>query len=95
MQYKVLLVSGLASASALLGPITPVAGSRLTRRRNSAGKRKGTALAADVSTVMSSIDAFYRSSPLQAAFLTCGVKASCSDAISQKSIEVVCHQINN
>lgn len=102
MQYKVMLVSCLATASALLGPTTPLVRQGLRTagscwaRRHGAGKRwrKGTALAADVSTIVSSIDAFYRSSPLEAAFLTCGVKASCSDAISQKSIEVFWHKIN-
>lgn len=31
------------------------------------------------------INAFYKSSPYQAAFLTCGFKAMCSDAIAQKT----------
>lgn len=91
-----LAVSFLATASSFLAPsrFLPTspqhAKSTLTRRSNGGGhrRRRGAALAVDMSGIVSAIDTFYRTSPLQAAFLTCGVKASCSDAISQKSIEV-------
>ena len=44
----------------------------------------------DGTAVLSAVDAFYQTSPYQAAFLTCGIKASLSDSISQKSVEKVC-----
>ena len=40
--------------------------------------------------VLAAVDTFYQTSPIQAAFLTCGVKASLSDTISQRSVEMVC-----
>lgn len=41
-------------------------------------------LAADV---LGAIDQFYRTAPYEAAFVTCGVKASASDAIAQRAVE--------
>lgn len=40
--------------------------------------------------VLAAVDSFYQTQPIQAAFVTCGVKASLSDTISQRSVERVC-----
>ena len=39
--------------------------------------------------LLTAVNAFYQTAPIQAAFLTCGVKASLSDTISQKTVEKV------
>jgi len=51
----------------------------------------GRAAAAKLQTLdlLSAVDSFYQTAPYQAAFLTCGVKASLSDTISQKTVEKV------
>ena len=40
--------------------------------------------------VLTAVDTFYQTAPVQAAFVTCGLKASLSDTISQKTVEKVC-----
>eukprot|EP01083_Nonionella_stella_P238688 836225_1 len=38
----------------------------------------------DLSTAMSSLDSFYKTAPYEAAFMTCGIKASAADFLAQK-----------
>jgi len=50
---------------------------------SSCKKRSCLHLAVQVSDAMSTIDAFYKSSPYEAAFFTCGIKASAADFLAQ------------
>lgn len=45
-------------------------------------------LAMSLDGMLSTIDNFYRASPYEAAFLTCGFKAACSDSIAQRTEKV-------
>jgi len=44
-------------------------------------------LTTDLSNLASTVNSFYTTSPVEAAALTCGIKASCSDAVSQNTAE--------
>jgi len=58
---------------------------RAAARHHTTGRRRRAALQAiDTSTALQAIDSFYRTSPIEAATLTCGVKAAASDSISQR-----------
>uniref|UniRef100_A0A7S4MGE0 Uncharacterized protein n=1 Tax=Odontella aurita TaxID=265563 RepID=A0A7S4MGE0_9STRA len=50
---------------------------------------------ASFSTIASVINTFYRTSPLLAAFLTCGANASAADIVAQKRASIVAADPNN
>uniref|UniRef100_A0A7S4K7P4 Peroxisomal membrane protein MPV17 n=1 Tax=Odontella aurita TaxID=265563 RepID=A0A7S4K7P4_9STRA len=68
-----------ACAAAFESSIAPRSSSSTRRIRTSLN-----ALALDLPGAVSAVDEFYRTAPLQSAFLTCGVKASMADAVAQR-----------
>ena len=89
---SIIVVSATASTSGAFSPEPPLScAPYVGRSRGRVGEASvptSVSLGAfgpiDVSTTVSYIDNFYRSMPMQSAFLTCGLKGSVADALAQR-----------
>ena len=75
---------GFLRPMAVLLLVAPAAGYVAMSRPPLARPRPAASIRMQID-VFSAVDTFYQSAPIQAAFVTCGVKASLSDTISQRS----------